>query len=157
MENPHFVVLLLTFQNQWDGQNDQELMHSQHKSALSCFFLLAKKEVRVIYYLFLDLFWRNGLFFGGMDPFLEKWISFWTKLCFLLAKKEVRSTVSLQFLEKTDLFLKKQIYFSSNYRKVASSNTSRLEAHAGFFRLLMKGIFDPYVLWPSAHGDTPPP
>ena len=25
---------------------------------------------------------------------------------------------------------------------------SHLEAHAGFFRLLMKGIFDPYVLWP---------
>ena len=34
------------------------------------------------------------------------------------------------------------------YHKVASSNTSRLEAHAGFFRLLMKGIFGPYVLWP---------
>ena len=34
------------------------------------------------------------------------------------------------------------------YRKVASSNTSRLEAQAGFFRLLMKGIFNPYVLWP---------
>ena len=32
------------------------------------------------------------------------------------------------------------------YRKVASSNTSHLEAHAGVFRLLMKGIFDPYVL-----------
>ena len=32
------------------------------------------------------------------------------------------------------------------YRKVASSNTSCLEAHAGFSRLLMKGIFDPYVL-----------
>ena len=32
------------------------------------------------------------------------------------------------------------------YCKVASFNTSRLEAHAGFFRLLMKGIFDPYVL-----------
>ena len=30
--------------------------------------------------------------------------------------------------------------------KVASSNTPRLEAHAGFFRLLMKVIFDPYVL-----------
>ena len=28
----------------------------------------------------------------------------------------------------------------NKYRKVASSNTSRLEAHAGFFRLLMKGI-----------------
>ena len=35
---------------------------------------------------------------------------------------------------------------SSNYRKVASSNTSCLEGHAGFFKLLMKGIFDPYVL-----------
>ena len=32
------------------------------------------------------------------------------------------------------------------YRKVASSNTSRLEAHEGFFRLLMEGIFDPYAL-----------
>jgi cadmium resistance protein CadD (predicted permease) len=30
------------------------------------------------------------------------------------------------------------------YRKVASSNTSYLEAHAGFFRLLMKGIFDAF-------------
>ena len=33
-------------------------------------------------------------------------------------------------------------------RKIVSSNTSRLEAHihVGFFRLLMKGIFGPYVL-----------
>ena len=29
---------------------------------------------------------------------------------------------------------------------VVSSNTSRLEVYAGFFRLLMKGIFDPHVL-----------
>ena len=29
-------------------------------------------------------------------------------------------------------------------RKIASSNTSRLEAHVGFSRLLMKGIFGPY-------------
>ena len=34
------------------------------------------------------------------------------------------------------------------YRKVGSSNTSGLEAHAGFFKLLLKGIFDPHVLWP---------
>ena len=33
------------------------------------------------------------------------------------------------------------------YRKVVNSNTSRLRAHAGLFRLLMKEIFDPYVLW----------
>ena len=34
-----------------------------------------------------------------------------------------------------------------DYRKVASSNTSRLEAHSGFFTLLMKGIFDLYTLY----------
>ena len=32
------------------------------------------------------------------------------------------------------------------YRKVKSYNMCRLEAHAGFFRLLMKGILDPYLL-----------
>ena len=32
------------------------------------------------------------------------------------------------------------------YHKVASSSPSRIEAHAGLFRLLMKGIFDHYVL-----------
>ena len=32
------------------------------------------------------------------------------------------------------------------YRKVASSNTSHLEAYAGKYRLLLKGIFDTYVL-----------
>ena len=36
--------------------------------------------------------------------------------------------------------------FFSIYRKVVSSNTSLLEAHTGFFRLLMKGIFDTYIL-----------
>ena len=40
------------------------------------------------------------------------------------------------------------IGLSTYYRKVASSNTSRLKAHAGIFKLLMKEIFDPYVLWP---------
>ena len=29
---------------------------------------------------------------------------------------------------------------------IVSSNKSHLEAHADFFRLLRKGIFDPYVL-----------
>ena len=33
-----------------------------------------------------------------------------------------------------------------NYCKVASSNMIRLEAHAGFFRMLIQGIFYPYVL-----------
>ena len=32
------------------------------------------------------------------------------------------------------------------YRIVASTSPSRIEAHAGLFRSLMKEIFDPYVL-----------
>ena len=38
------------------------------------------------------------------------------------------------------------------YHKVANTNMSRLEAHAGFFRLLMKGIFDAYVHCNPLHG-----
>ena len=30
------------------------------------------------------------------------------------------------------------------YRKVVSSNTFQLEVHASIFRLLVKGIFDPF-------------
>ena len=36
----------------------------------------------------------------------------------------------------------------SIYYKVVSNNTFILEAHAGFFRLFMKGKFDVYLLWP---------
>ena len=39
-----------------------------------------------------------------------------------------------------------KVKLSSYYRKIASYNTSCLEAHVGFFRLFMKGIFGPYVL-----------
>jgi hypothetical protein len=34
----------------------------------------------------------------------------------------------------------------NTYRIVANASPSRFEAHVGLFRLLMKGIFDPYVL-----------
>ena len=34
------------------------------------------------------------------------------------------------------------------YHKVERSNISHVEVQAGYFRLLMKVIFDPYVLWP---------
>ena len=38
------------------------------------------------------------------------------------------------------------LYIPSLYCKVVSSNTSRFKAaHAGFFRLLVKGAFYPYV------------
>ena len=38
------------------------------------------------------------------------------------------------------------ILLKFTYRIVASTSPSRIEAHAGLFRSLMKGIFDPYVL-----------
>ena len=45
----------------------------------------------------------------------------------------------------SDTFIQKIL---QNYLEVASSNPSRLEAHDGFFRLIIKGIFNLRVLWP---------
>ena len=50
-----------------------------------------------------------------------------------------------QFIKSTDSNI--WVWEKNIYRKITSSNTSHLEAHAGFFRLLKKGIFNPYVLW----------
>ena len=33
------------------------------------------------------------------------------------------------------------LFLLPNYRKVASSNTSCLEAHAGFFQIVYEGVF----------------
>ena len=41
-------------------------------------------------------------------------------------------------------------FFYFNYRKVVKTYPSHFEARAGLFRLLMKGIFDAYVLWQFA-------
>ena len=49
-------------------------------------------------------------------------------------------------LDETDSFFKMKTLH--NYRIVASRSTSRLVTCLGLFRLLMKGIFGPYVLWP---------
>ena len=62
----------------------------------------------------------------------------WLKILHLNIKKWERFWILL--------LLNFEILF--RYRKIASSNTSRLEAHVGFFRLLIKGIFGPNVLWP---------
>ena len=59
----------------------------------------------------------------------------WNQILSEFAKKQL---TKVSFWQK--------VAFTLIYRKVASSNTSRLEAHAGFFRLHMKVIFDPYVL-----------
>ena len=57
-------------------------------------------------------------------------------------------SISNFFITKTSLannWRRKKIP-SCSYHIVASTNPSRIEAHAGLLRSLMKGIFDPYVL-----------
>ena len=53
-----------------------------------------------------------------------------------------KTTSALQIFTKRIL-----AYLQLKYCKVASSNTSRLEEHDGSSRLVMKGIFDPHVVW----------
>ena len=43
------------------------------------------------------------------------------------------------------ILIEKSFESHSSYRLVLSTRPSRFEAHAGIFRLLMRGIFDPYV------------
>ena len=47
-----------------------------------------------------------------------------------------------------DFFSKAELEIKLSYRKVTSSRLSWLVAHFHIFRLLMKGNFDAYVLWP---------
>ena len=61
-------------------------------------------------------------------------------------KAEVVSTIKLNAAFQLFHLLPLCYLGMYKYRKVESSNTSCLEAHAGFFRLLMKGIFNLYVL-----------
>ena len=62
------------------------------------------------------------------------------ELCVLPSMKlELRNKSSpLQLAPKPTHTQRENIKGQYKYRKVASSNMSRLEAHAGFFRLLMK-------------------
>ena len=46
------------------------------------------------------------------------------------------------------LFLFNASHIKVTYHKIMSSNTSCLEAKCMLFQILMKGVFDPYVLWP---------
>ena len=54
----------------------------------------------------------------------------------LLTNEEVCEVVGMRALTMINLLV-------CTCRKVVSSNTSHLETHAGFFKLFMKGIFDP--------------
>ena len=56
----------------------------------------------------------------------------------------------IYFLSKQNLTQLTKYQQSCTYRKVASRSTSRLVARPRIFWLLMKGKFDPYVLWSLA-------
>jgi hypothetical protein len=59
----------------------------------------------------------------------------------------VLMVVSCTVFKFAQISLKKNRLLSRTCdRVVASTSPSRFEAHAGFFRLSMKGIFDAYVL-----------
>ena len=66
----------------------------------------------------------------------------------LLARDICRTGISRRLLTCKNWEGDRGGCYQSHYPIVSSSKTSRLEARAGFFRLLLKGIFDPYVLWP---------
>ena len=70
---------------------------------------------------------------------------------FLLYIMYLLAAAYLPTLGMATLYCGKKVYerlieWNNNYHKVGSSNKSCLEAHAKFFRLLMKEIVDPYVL-----------
>ena len=77
---------------------------------------------------------------------LSRTIVYWSsfKMYFEVSQfqKLTFGTVYCEPSPKYNVNLKDQF---TAYRKIASSSTSCLEANVGFFRLLMKGIFGPYV------------
>ena len=63
---------------------------------------------------------------------------------------KVTNATFLFFVHGQNGIFSEKLYkdIKTTYRKVAISIPSCLEAYSRFFRLLKKGIFDPYVLWP---------
>ena len=53
-----------------------------------------------------------------------------------------------QLQNSSEISTDKLVWNWLKYFRVTSSSPSHLEAHAGFFRLSMKGKFDVYLLWP---------
>ena len=51
----------------------------------------------------------------------------------------------LLLVMKWDRMISEGAFLIMIYHIVVSASPSRFEAHVGLFRLLMKGIFDPYI------------
>ena len=65
-----------------------------------------------------------------------------TTAVFGLCKRKMEILVALAMHKSHEY----SYIYVCTYRKIASPNTSHLEAHVDFFRLLMEGIFGPYVV-----------
>ena len=107
-------------------------------------FMELHDPVVVAYYLLsvISKMWKNDLIHSHsklkMNGSSQKKIFFYNYYSCLFASAIIMNMH--KYLERfVSLF---------TYRIVASTSPSRIEAHAGLFRSLMKGIFDPYVLWP---------
>ena len=59
---------------------------------------------------------------------------------------KILAQIHLMYLQNWEAGLLPFVSYDDKYRKVVSSNMSHLEAHECLFMLLMKGIFDLYVL-----------
>ena len=68
----------------------------------------------------------------------------------LMKKKSNKSSVDMKFNAMRQFGIEEMtqyyVTYIHTYRIVASRSTSRLVTCLGLFRLLMKGIFGPYVL-----------
>ena len=104
----------------WNSAQHTELLHNEPKSLLSFEFSAAILKSKV-------------------NVFFETYCFHYCWLNFNMVTSFFIHVLSLNLLKFSFT-----LWFKSIYRKVASSNTSQL----GLFRLLMKGILDPYVLWP---------
>ena len=113
----------------WTGENSPQENHVKNRIVASVCRNFERFKL-----LKLDM----SLFFDICQPGY-----LWIKVRSIMQFSVSYLLITFNFTSEARLFTT-----CSGYRKVASSNTSCLEAHAGFFRLLMKGIFDPYVLWP---------
>ena len=87
--------------------------------------------------------WTVGRLFCNFVVFVsESWVSVILVLTVIL--------LLVYFIFEDNIwdpnFMKNTLEQQGTYLKVVNSNTSCLDAHAGFFRLLMKWTFDPYVL-----------
>ena len=125
------------------------LAHSEH-SALICgmkVVVIFKTISRcsVVFFIF-SLF--SFLSLSSSKSQLKSWGLETTHFATLLFKISYKIRNLPQLLALSDGIYSWRMANVLRYCKVASSNTFRLAAHAGFFKLLMKGIFNPDVLWP---------